>query len=107
MPDEGHVPAQVFIRGCVRHAEDLAQTADAVGLEHFDVHASGDAVFDSVFADIKSVIGDAAISDPSVMIGYIPFFRDTEAVRQQINGADDSPEESPPARKPMVDRPDQ
>ena len=68
MPDESHVTPQVFIRGCVRHAEDLAQTADAVSLEHLDVHAFGDTVFDPVFADIKPVIDEAAVLDPPVMI---------------------------------------
>ena len=104
MPDEGHMAAQVFIRGRVRHAEDLAQTADAVSLEHLDVHAFGDTVFDPVFADIEPVIGEAAVFDPPVMILNIPFFGDAEAVRQQINGADDPPEEAPPARKPNTMR---
>ena len=68
MPDEGHVTAQIFIGGRVRHAEDLAQTANAVGLEHFDVHTFGDAVFDPVFADIEPIIGETAVLDPPVMI---------------------------------------
>ena len=82
MPDEGHMAAQVFIRGRVRHAEDLAQAADAVGLEHLNIHAFGDAVFDPVFADIEPVISDAAVLDPPAMILDIPFFGDAEAVRQ-------------------------
>lgn len=87
-----------------RDAEDLAQAADAVGLEHLNIHAFGDAVFDPVFADIEPVIGEASVPDPLVMILDIPFFCDAEAVRQQIKDADDPPEEVPPARKPMVDR---
>lgn len=99
--------AQMFIRGRVRHAEYPAQTTDAIGLEHLNVHAFGDVVFDPVFADIEPVIGNASIPDPPVMIRDIPFFCDTEAVWQQIDGAENSTEEIPPPRKPMVDRPDQ
>lgn len=103
MPDEGHMVAQVFIRGRVRHAEDLAQISDAIGFKHLDVHAFGDAVFDPVPADIEPVIGDAAIFYPPVMIRDIPIFRDAEAVRQQIDQTNEPPEEVPAARKPMVD----
>ena len=104
MTDEGHMAAQVFIRGRVRHAEDLAQTPDAVGFKHFDVHAFGDAVFAPVLADVEPVIGDAAVPDPLLVIRELPFFGDAEAVRQQINGADDPPEEVSAARKAVVDR---
>ena len=38
MSDESHVTAQVFIGDRVRHAEDLAQAADAPGLKAADFH---------------------------------------------------------------------
>ena len=74
VPDEAHMPGQAGIRVLVGDAEDLAQAADAVGLEHFDVHTFGDAVFDPVFADFEPVIGEASVLNPFVMILDIPFF---------------------------------
>ena len=96
--------AQVFIRGRVCHAENLAQRSDAVGFEHLDVDTFADTVCNPVLADVKLVIDEAAVFDPLVMIRDIPFFGDAEAVGKQINGVEKPLEKAAPKSKSTVNR---
>ena len=93
MSDKNDMFRQILVRSRIRHAEDPAQASNPVQFKHFHVYTSRYAVLYFSFRYIEIIIGQASVLHTLVMIRDIPFFCNAEAVRQQIDGTDDPPEE--------------
>ena len=85
MPDKPHMLRKSCVGEFIRHTEDFAQCSDAVRFKHLNVHTFGDAVFNLIPADIKIIVGNAAVPYSLVVIRYIPFPRNVKAVRKKVD----------------------
>ena len=85
MAHKANMPREVGIRLRVGHAENLAQRANAVEVEHLRIHAAADAVGHTVRVRLKRIERDAAVLQAAIVVGKVPFAHDCPSKRQAVD----------------------